>query len=198
MPSKWLTIGLPIIIVVIILAIVLPLTLIKPTKYDCDSTGACVKTTGGRYTDSNCGGNCSVTPTVTKYDCDSTGACNKSPTGKYTVSNCNSQCVIPPFSINNPVMQVAVMDYNQFEANLENLIPFITKYVPNKILWKTAGPDCSTATASMAQHIAAMVTICASYKSKNLPYPNVALFPDLSDTSCFFGPGQDKKDASVL
>jgi hypothetical protein len=235
MPSKWLTIGLPIFLFVVIsLTIVLLLT-IKPKKhnkkkYDCDDTGACNPKTNGKYTDSNCGGNCKPPAQVTydcddtgacnpktngkytdsncggnckppaqvTYDCDDTGACKQTTNGKYNVANCTSQCVIPPMPRNNNVIQVAVMDYNQFENNLQNLIPFITKYVPNKILWKTTGPDCATATATMDQHIAAMIQICASYKSQNLPYPNVALFPDLSTTSCFFGTGQDCKDASVL
>lgn len=82
-------------------------------------------------------------------------------------------------------MQVAVMDPNQLQADLNRLIPFFEKYVPNKILWKTTGSYCPTATASMSEHIAAMVTVCASYKAQGLPYPNIALYPDLTDTACY-------------
>ena len=152
--------------------------------YACDSTGACVKNPNGTYKTFNCDGQCKA-PVTTMYACDSTGACVLNNNGPYSVSNCNSQCTLPPFPINNSALQVAVMDANQLQGDLQKLIPFLQKYVPNKILWKTTGPYCSTATASMSEHIAAMVSVCSYYKTQSLPYPNIALFPDLSDTGCY-------------
>ena len=259
MPSKWLTIGLPIILVVVTLAIVLPLTL-KPKssvqKYSCNNTGACVQDANGSYTTSNCDSKCSQPtmygcnangdcvqmpngtfndktcnntctkpptvqkygcnangdcvqmpngtfndktcnntctkpPIVQKYGCSSTGACVPTCNGEYTSFNCNSQCTLPAFPINNPVLQVAVMDYNQQQSDLQKLVPFIQKYAPNKILWKMTGSYCATASATMPQHIAAMVSICNSYKTQGFPYPNIALFPDLTDMECYNAAGQN-------
>ena len=105
---------------------------------------------------------------------------------------------MPAFNINNPVLQVAVMDLNQQQSDLQKLVPFIQKYLPNKILWKIAGPYCPTATATMSQHIAAMVDICSFYKTKSFSYPNIALFPDLTDTGCYNSGGVKKQDAKIL
>ena len=93
------------------------------------------------------------------------------------------------------MLQVAVMDLNQQQTDLQNLLPFFMKYVPNKILWKVTGPYCATASATISQHIAAMVAVCAGYKSQNLIYPNIALCPDLTDTACYNQAGITKQDA---
>jgi hypothetical protein len=214
MPSKWLTIGLSIILVVVTLAIVVLLKPKKQTKYSCDSNGNCSPDPNGNYTESTCGGSCTKT---TKYSCDSNGNCSPDPNGNYTestcggscdlpkaygcnetgacvpmiggkykVSNCNNQCIIPPFNNNNSVIQVAVMDLLPQQTDLQKLLPFFQKFVPNKILWKMTGSYCPTATATMIQHIEAMISICSSYKNQNLPYPNIALFPDLTDTGCYY------------
>jgi hypothetical protein len=167
--------------------------------YGCDATGTCVKDDNGPYNTSNCNNQCTKPPpTVQMYGCDATGTCVKSSTGTYKTSNCGSQCVIPPIPINNPVLQVAVMDYNQQQSDLNKLVPFVQKYLPNKILWKITGPYCATASATMSQHIASMVSICAYYKTQGLPYPNVALYPDLTDTACYNASGADKQDALTL
>ena len=222
--SKWITIGIPVIVgVIIIMVLVLVL---KPKKYDCDNLGHCVINVNGTYQTSNCdnqcpasftsygcnaAGDCISTPggdystsdcnsacVKPAYGCDSTGKCSPMPNGSYNVSNCNSQCVVPPFKPNNKNMQVAVMDYNQQQSDLQTLIPFVKKYLPNKILWKTTGPYCATATATMSEHIAAMVQICTYYKTQGLPYPNIALFPDCSSTECYNANGLQNQEAMIF
>ena len=155
------------------------------TTYSCNTTtGQCNPDASSTLTKAQCQANCSQVASA--FGCDTTtGACVPQTGGSFSTSNCNSSCVMPVAPRNNPTIQVAMMDLNAVQSDLDTMLPFFQKYVPNKILWKTTGPLCSTVTASNQQHISYMVQVCYFYKQQGLTYPNIALCPDCSTTSCY-------------